>query len=792
MPHDCEPTGCLRPEGRGQRSSPRKTPFISSFRPEDVEIITTTTTTTTTTIDPLLFDLISYPEDSDCPLITTTLPPMYFDATGGSVYVHGGGQAHVFTSDGEFCILPYYESEFEFATIEYLVIGGGGAGGNNVSGGGGGGGQFKTGSIKLDSGCYQVSVGVGGENGSDGQPSSFAGITSIGGGGGGSVFFDGRSGANGGGAGGRAIGGSSLISGGYRGGTSLNPNYGGGGGGAGSHGETVFNNSTYPGEGGSGKSSTIRNGSLEYFAGGGAGGAKDGTQQSGGIGGGGGTLSKNGLDGTGGGGAALGDGGDGVCIIFYTYSTTTTTTTTLAPTVGPDAPLDLLATSTQPYVVSISWTPIENTGDCIDIYRYSLTYYNEGSDSIYSLEFDMLGDNLLQYDGENNKFFFSVSDLPSDLPYTFTVFGYNSCNLAGDSASVTIQHLTTTTTTTTTLPPENLLEFRFDFVDELEKGVISQSAIIFVGEQDSSNNQITIDFKVSDTAPENYVFLSKPSIIPIAGDFNYIRSIDTELFDGGRLGQCYISFIMPPSLDAQVTIGFYGEALERSATTTTTTTSTTPTPFCRSLYDGMIIGGAAPTRDPTDYKRRPAQIFISKNYAFPHQITGTSIRGGSDSGRPWYDGLLFEQSRGISEIDDYLSSLSENHNLTIPYTNFLGTVVDHKNIFYKLFYPIVSIDQLFGQLSGALSSESTNDHNLSYSLNIDFVCTVNEVDITGTGEGELEGFINIKFFDNGEIIHENTVQSIDERFTGSFTTQFNDHQYYYMVDFGTEEIKGKL
>ena len=46
--------------------------------------------------------------------------------------------------------------------------------------------------------------------------------------------------------------------------------------------------------------------------------------------------------------------------------------------------------------------------------------------------------------------------------------------------------------------------------------------------------------------------------------------------------------------------------------------------------------------------------------------------------------------------------------------------------------------------------------------------------------------------DNGEIIHENTVQSIDERFTGAFTTQFNDNEYHYMIDFGTEDIKGKL
>jgi hypothetical protein len=791
MPHDCEPTGCLRPEGRGQRSSPRKTPFISSFSPEVVEVVTTTTTTTTTTIDPSLFDLISYPEDSDCPLITTTLPPMYFDATGGSIYVHGGGQSHVFTQDGEFCILPYYESEFQFATVEYLVIGGGGAGGNNVAGGGGGGGQFKTGSIKLESGCYQVSIGNGGQNGSDGQPSSFAGITSIGGGGGGSVFFNGRDGANGGGAGGRAIGGSSLISGGNRGGTSLNAKYGGGGGGAGSNGETVFNNSTKPGEGGSGKASSLKNGSLEYFAGGGAGGAKDGTQQTGGIGGGGGTLSKPGEDGTGGGGAALGDGGDGICILYYNYSTTTTTTTTLAPTIGPDAPSDLLATATDPYVVSLSWTPIENTGDCIDVYRYVLTYtYND--EDITTLQFDMRSTNLLQYDDANNKFLFSVSDLSSDLPYTFTVVGYNSCDLEGDAASVSIQHVTTTTTTTTTLPPENLLEFRFDFVDELEKGVISQSAIIFVGEQDSSNNRITIDFKVSDTAPDNYVFLSKPSIIPIAGDFNYIRSIDTELFDGGRFGQCHISFIMPSSFDAQVTVGFYGEAFEKTATTTTTTTVTTPRPFCRSLYDGMIIDGAAPTRDPLDYKMRPAQLFISRNYAFPHQITGTSFQNGTDSGRPWYDGILFEQSRGLSEIDDYIASLPENHNLVIPYTNFLGSVVDHRNILYKLFYPSIVIDEIFAQLSGTLDSESTNDHNLSYSLNIDFVCTVNEVDITGTGNGELEGFINIKFMDNGEIIHENTVQSIDERFTGAFTTQFNDNEYHYMIDFGTEDIKGKL
>lgn len=794
MPHDCEPSGCLRPEGRGQRSSPRKTPFISSFVAEEIVTTTTTTTTTSTTIDPVLLGLVSYPSDAECPYITTTVPPMYFDASGGDSFsIYGGGKAHIFTSNGTFCITPYYESEFEYATIEYLIVGGGGAGGNNEAGGGGGGGQVKTGTVKLESGCFEVVIGSGGGLGNDGTPSSVAGVVAIGGGGGGSVYFDGRDGANGGGGGGKGTGGASLLINGYYGGTSLNHKLGAGGGGAGGYGGFVSANSTKPGIGGAGKASDIVDGSVVYYGGGGAGGAKDGTQQVGGIGGGGSTLSKDAVDGTGGGGAAQGYGGDGLCVLYYKFSTTTTTTTTLVPTEGPDAPDNLQAEGTDPYSATISWTPITETGDCPDVEKYVINYtYDDNNFS--TLEFNMLSSNLLQYDEDNNKFYYEISELEVDDPYTFYVLGYNSCDLEGSSSSVTFQHVTTTTTTTTTLPPENLTEFRFNFLDNIVNGVIEQSSIIYTGEQGSTDNVLVANFKAADTVPEDYIFLEAPALVLESGDQQYIRNLDV-IMDSTRNGRVIVNFVMPESNNATVNIGVYGTVGENTVTTTTTTTTTTLPPFCPSIYDGLRDGITEAETPSEDYKVRPLQVFISRNL-FPHQITGTSLTDGTDSGRPWYNGELFEQSRVPLDGQDYIDNLPDNHNISIPYQDIFGVNQTHTNLIYKLLYPSVFNRQIFLSYSETLPSEVLGSYSLSYSVTIDFICNVENQNQFGLGDDVIEGFVKIEFTEtNGtetNTIHTTNVRSIDERFIGTFQSPMTNTVYHFMVDFGSEYIKGKL
>lgn len=793
-PVTCAALVCLRGDGRGQRSNLRQTPFISSFVAEEIVTTTTTTTTTSTTIDPVLLGLVSYPSDAECPYITTTVPPMYFDASGGDSFsIYGGGKAHIFTSNGTFCITPYYESEFEYATIEYLIIGGGGAGGNNEAGGGGGGGQVKTGTIKLESGCFEVVIGAGGGLGNDGSPSSVAGVVAIGGGGGGSVYFDGRDGANGGGGGGKGTGGASLLVNGYYGGTSLNYKLGAGGGGAGGYGGFVSSNATKPGIGGAGKASDIVDGSVSYYGGGGAGGAKDGTQQVGGVGGGGSTLNKDAVDGTGGGGAAKGYGGDGLCVLYYKFSTTTTTTTTLVPTDGPDAPDNLQAEGTDPYSVTISWTPVTETGDCPDVEKYVINYtYDDANFS--TLEFNMLSSNLLQYDEDNNKFYYEISELEVDDPYTFYVLGYNSCDLEGSSSSVTFQHVTTTTTTTTTLPPENLTEFRFNFLDNIINGVIEQSSIIYTGEQGSTDNVLTANFKAADTVPDDYVFIENPSLVLEGGDVQYIRNLDI-IMDSNRSGRVVVNFVMPESNNAIVNIGVYGTVGENTVTTTTTTTTTTLPPFCPSIYDGLRDGITEAETPSTDYKVRPLQVFISKE-PFPHQLTGTSLTDGTDSGRPWYNGELFEQSRVPLDGQDYIDNLPDDHNISIPYRDIFGINKDHTNLIYKLFYPSVFNRQIFLAYNEIIPSEVLGSYSLSYSINLDFICNVENQNQFGLGDDVIEGFIKIEFTEtDGTVtntIHTTNVRSIDERFIGTFNSLMKGREYHFMVDFGSEYIRGKL
>ena len=254
--------------------------------------------------------------------------------------------------------------------VQYLVVGGGGAGGSSKlvntaagwGGGGGAGGQVVDGSETVAAeGSLSVIVGAGGKSSAGGQ-SSIVGVATASGGAAGSACSDG-------GKGGSGTDYSGGNGGSYKFSSSAENCVAGGGAGAAENGEngtigTVSNGTASgfkSGNGGVGKSSSIKSEEAEYFGGGGGGGGgrrlarkdyfgTDGiTPGNGGNGGGGngGSFSvpaANGLAGTGGGGGGAGgqcnvdvssgdslpggDGGDGIVIIRYVAPASYTATFT--------------------------------------------------------------------------------------------------------------------------------------------------------------------------------------------------------------------------------------------------------------------------------------------------------------------------------------------------------------------------------------------------------------------------------------------------------------------------------
>jgi hypothetical protein len=246
---------------------------------------------------------------------------------------------------------PYYQESvssttYTFAppsgglTANVMMVAGGGAGGGHMAGGGGAGGLVYTAGTSLANGATKtIVVGNGGQGsdrstnngynvGSNGNDTSFTGLTtSVGGGkGGGYNNFNGSIGGSGGGGGHDTSGAIGTSNQGYAGGDSQGNHTGGGGGGAGGVGETPSSNSVASGKGGKGLnySSTFGTfyGESGFFAGGGGGGQRSGTGQdagAGGLGGGGGGSNSSSSSGiaisgsihTGGGGGGGADGGSG-------------------------------------------------------------------------------------------------------------------------------------------------------------------------------------------------------------------------------------------------------------------------------------------------------------------------------------------------------------------------------------------------------------------------------------------------------------------------------------------------
>lgn len=248
-------------------------------------------------------------------------------------------------------------------TVEVLLVGGGGSGGITYSapagtylaGGGGGGGQvLHVPSLTLEPTTlltpYEAIVGAGGitpdyssqrsPTGVNGESSTFAGLTAIGGGGGGAEYINGLNGASGGGAAvtlglsdPKPLGGTGLYGGDGGDGSRRydgNGNGGGGGGGAGGNGQDAA--ITISGNGGIGVIQTITGSSVYYAGGGGGGGLIGGV---GGLGGGGNgdETSHHGAPNTGGGGGGggsksfgyysqtwVGNGGSGVVIVKFLTS----------------------------------------------------------------------------------------------------------------------------------------------------------------------------------------------------------------------------------------------------------------------------------------------------------------------------------------------------------------------------------------------------------------------------------------------------------------------------------------
>ena len=234
--------------------------------------------------------------------------------------------------------------------LEYLVVAGGGGGGllpasGNAGAGGGAGGlctNVGDPSVVCDPFPCSVSVGAGGAPGENGEPSSLAGVNTVGGGAGGVTGGPGTSGSVGGsGGGGGAEGGGTAGEGnaGAAGATvTFGPNTrlkGGGGGGSQAGGAAPGGGNSPAGAGGPGLESAIT-GVAVRFAGGGGGGNDLGAGGTGGDGGGGagrsgggdGTAAVAGIDGTGGGGGGGGrtdtvvgaSAAGGSCVVIVRYA----------------------------------------------------------------------------------------------------------------------------------------------------------------------------------------------------------------------------------------------------------------------------------------------------------------------------------------------------------------------------------------------------------------------------------------------------------------------------------------
>ena len=386
--------------------------------------------------------------------------------------------AFIYTSDGKL-VLPSY------ATAWILSVGGGGAGGTTdgnettkgMPGGGGAGGFVEHQGEMLFGGTYTITVGAGGDAGTDatksvgdnGDPSSIAldnvvidKYTALGGGGGGNESA-GADGASGGGGSysrvdGKTKGGAADPSGqGNAGGDGDFVKYGGGGGGAGASGDSAVK--AHSGNGGDGRQSRItlsvddNKSEVPYYAGGGGGSVSSGSYQgdggaggggAGGGGKGGGTAPIPGTPNTGGGGGAGtqakggGAGGSGIVIIRLSAALA-------GDPKKPTAP-DPVPTYGGTNVVAVPLSPaydIEGTWCATNVASYSCTVslkpgfkWNDNTDDDVTVNWRIDPRSVpvpegvtFRYDGTNK-----VAIVSPDPAYAFIGLGTgNNCTNATDA-----------------------------------------------------------------------------------------------------------------------------------------------------------------------------------------------------------------------------------------------------------------------------------------------------------------------------------------------------------------------
>jgi hypothetical protein len=799
-----ESKNCFRSEQRTRRIRP-----APQDPPYDDYVSTSSTTTTTLepTVDPpfYLFDLISIPYSGDdvyCPSFGTTKPPMYFDAIGGDEKFSSGNMIfHKFFNDGIFYIQPYNEEIFEYATIEFLMVGGGGGGGSFNGGGGGGGGQVKKSIFNFPKGAYSIIIGQGGEASDIGGITSIPrlGLRAIGGGGGGTAFEDNATaGANGGGAGGRSNSPGGQAYGGYPGGSSSDFFGGGGGGGAGAsglHAPSIVGDIFYSaGKGGDGKAITFDNITYTYYGGGGAGDDFGDFMVDGSLGGGGSSFNRNGVDGTGGGGAGNGGvGGKGFVMIGYVPVTTPapTTTTTLPPT-PPSSLRDFVASGIFEGL-QLSWTDPASIGTS-PILSYTFKVYR--GDVVDGILEDTITVEYTAPSMESDGFrIFDITGLDLETEYSVEAYATNS---DGNSPSSFSTSITQTTTTLPNTPPPDFIAFIVDIDDDVDNGYVTTGGITIRGSE-YSRREVTFEILAS-----NEFFIPrdpKPTILLfgdgssdfIVDEFEFFYSPDQSSVTAK------LPFIMPNRPETRVTIyvNAVGEPSE-GTTTTTSTSTTTLAPFCTELYHSVEPSSSDTYSHPDDTQRllNPVQFFLFEDN-IPTEIAGATTPSSIISGRPWYNGKYFEISRAESEADFYVASLPNGHNnLLVVSENEDGSQNLLPSSFYKLVYPIPDRSRTSINYDSKDNIFVEGSHVIYLITKLDYLCTIENKNEYGLGDETLDGFTSIKIvesFDGEETVLESKlINGKDFRATGSFNSNLTGQSFYYMLDFGTREnIVGK-
>ncbi len=792
---------CFRGEQRTRRvrAAPQPSPY------EDYSESTTTTTTTTVTTQPPYppeyLSVIQTPDSTVvCPAIEEPVPPMYFDAFGGDEVVQVGEYlVHKFYNEGIFQIIPYNFDTFVSAEIEFLLVGGGGSGGLFVGGGGGGGGEVKRSKFPFPAGAFVIEIGEGGFRGSKAERSSIVslGINANGGGAGGQSFdtnwnaTGNGNGGNGGGAGGRSNSQGGLAYGGNGGGSSFSQfgiAGGGGGGGAGfsgenapvlaDDGETVL---APAGRGGGGKAVTFDGKTYNYYGGGGAGSDYEGFVIERSNGGGGGTISKDGLPNTGGGGAGNGGvGGKGYCEIAYIPVTTPapTTTTTRPPTV-PD-PVEDVGFTVSYDSVGIGWSEPSDVGTA-PISAYQIIVTNVLLDQIvYNLSFDPTTTNT------------NVEDLDPEVEYSFDIFAINS---VGRSDPVSFTATTVTTTTTTTTIDPNGVSFIIDFQSDTTNCFIGNDSVTINGPDGTIRNTL-----IQVIAFQDKFFYDVPEVLLFGDGVPDIQAdgIQINISPDRTYVNITIPVRMPDRPETRSLVFITASAIDAPEPSTTTTTTTLP-PLCLSLYDkAEFVYDEDEDKyiPPTDEERflRPLQFFFWDQLASDeaYKIIGTILPDSTRAANPWYGGKYFEQSRPVTEVEDYIEGLPRDYNkYLLLSTNEDGTQEILTTNKYILEYPEVRGDNSINTTIIRLLEESVG-YRLELKIVLDYTCNLSNVLPDGRGDEDISGFFSMEIretYDNTTTILFDQIfqNNMDFRITNNFTSQYSRNNYVFMCDFGTRE-----